>query len=138
MVSSERFDLRNASVLMRQLLPDTEIMLEVNTHTQEKRQGLSGPRGPIYFRRLFGETLGASETHDQTVLALMKAADDRAGLAALAASMVDQGGKRCVRKFVPVFRFSAPPSIIGTIPRFGCGKAVTTSRRNPAFFALGG
>jgi KAP family P-loop domain len=80
LVTTEQFDVRNASVLMLHLLPEASIIIEANTNLSEKRQGLSGQRGTVYARRLFSEALGPSEVRDQTILKLMKAADDKAGL----------------------------------------------------------
>jgi hypothetical protein len=104
-VAAGDFDVRNSSVLILHLLPEANVFIDVITQPQGKRQGLSGERGPLYARRLFGEAIGSSETRDQTILALMKVADDQPGLSALADAMVEsKEASDAFEHFVEVFQ----------------------------------
>lgn len=131
-------DLRNVSVLILQLLPEAGVFLDANTHTQAKRQGLSGDRGAVYARRLFSETLQPSEFRDQTALRLMKAADDSAGLAELARTMdASKEASAAFEHFVSVFKdFPVLPllSEIYSLIRAREGRRYNRDD-SPAFFA---
>jgi len=138
LLTSERFDLRNSGVLMQHLLPESRVIIASNTHPETKRQGLSGSRGPVYARRLFSETLGPSETRDQSILALMKAADDTAGLAALASAIAEsKEASAAFEHFVDIFQdFQLLPllSEVYSVIRRRQGRRYNRDD-NPGFFA---
>jgi hypothetical protein len=138
LVATEKFDVRNASVLMLHVLPDAHVVTDVTTTPAEKRQGLSGRRGEAYARRLFSEALVPSEIRDQTILKLMKAADGKAGLVALADAITEsKEGSDAFEHFVCVFRdFPLLPllSEIYSVIRRRQGRRYNRDA-NPGFFA---
>ncbi|MBA2585795.1 MAG: hypothetical protein H0U99_04850 [Chthoniobacterales bacterium] len=76
LLSKNVIDLRNVSVLILQLLPESTVFLDANTHTQPKRQPRRRVREKSCERNVTAVRVSRSNRFK-----LMKAADDQKGLA---------------------------------------------------------
>lgn len=82
-------DRGSVEALLAHLLPGSSVVFGARCYPQKKLQGLVSKLGHVYWPRLYREAIDSSEPRDQTVLALMRAAEtSHEARISLAASLV--------------------------------------------------
>lgn len=89
LVEKTDFNVRAAAVLMVNILPESKSIVDVETFSKQKKQGLSDTRWEAYARRLFGEGLKKDEAKDQHVLRLMQDVENQESGRALAENIAE-------------------------------------------------